>query len=78
LVNDDHERLGPAQGLGALGQLVLAGRPGGVVPDLDEGRLTYINQRRTGPVLVAELGRVEGDDQDVSPLETVRDAFSPR
>src|SRR5439155_495496 len=67
LVNDDYERLRPSQGLGALGQLVLAGRTRGVVADLNQRRLSNIDQSGTGQVLVAELSRVEGSDHDFSP-----------
>src|SRR5712691_8679318 len=77
LVNDHHERLWPSQGLGTLRKLVLAGCTGRVVSDLDECRLAHVDESGTGQVLVAELGRVESGHHDFSPLETVRNAFSP-
>src|SRR6516162_7491519 len=45
LVDDGDGRAGPAQVLGALHEVVLPGRAGGVLADLEQGRLPDVDQR---------------------------------
>src|SRR5256885_14127419 len=69
LVNHNHEMLRPSQAMGALGQLVLAGRTGSMVADLHEGGLSHVDQSGTGQVLIAELDRVEWGAHYLPPVE---------
>jgi len=67
LINDRDGSFRPAQFLGALHEVVLAGRAGGVFTDLKESGLSDVNKRRAFKMVQTNLGTAAWESHDRSP-----------